>query len=142
MQKVHHVGRHTRIPVLLDHDGRGGSLCVNAHQSIPETAFPGRFTYLGGDIYEFFPAVSGYLDQGSHCLLRITLENILSVYTLSDIIVLKPVLLKMHQRMHAVLGEPFTTLQFIQFNDKGTGGNFSAQSFDEPAARGSGSTSG
>ncbi len=73
-------------------------------------------------------------------------ENIAAGYsTVLSVIegwLIRPVLLKMNQRMHAVLGEPFTTLQFIQFNDKGTGGNLSAQSFDEPAARGSGSTGG
>jgi len=58
LQQSDHVQGDTGIPVLLDHNSRGGAMSIDRKQALFNSAIPDYRRYLAGNIQQLFPISS------------------------------------------------------------------------------------
>ena len=65
-QQLHHIGLHTLIPVLLDHDRGGRALSVHTHQAVANSTSVHDALHLCSDVDQFLPVVRADGNRFTH----------------------------------------------------------------------------
>jgi len=71
VKQVYYIRLHAIIPVLLDHDASGRTLCIDGYLAILNTAVLDDLFHLRCDINQHFMVFGGQGDHFSHSYLSI-----------------------------------------------------------------------